>query len=68
MTLNQAMKKMKVARETGKAIIDKNTVVYYGHTGDPSKAEYSLQSRDGLRWNTVATSYKPERIASLLVD
>lgn len=66
MTMKQAMKKMQIARETGKAYIDKDTVVYYGHTGDPSRAEYSLQTRDGLRWNTVKVSYKPEKIAELI--
>lgn len=64
MTYTQAMKKIKVARETGRAWIDRDSVIYY----DSDRKEYSLEVRDGLQWNTVTVTYKPERIAELLVD
>lgn len=64
MTYTQAMKKVKIARETGRAWIDKDSVIYY----DSDRREYSLEVRDGLHWNTVTVTYKPEKIAELLVD
>ena len=68
MTQVQARKKCEVARKTGSAYIDKDTMLYYGHTGDPTKAEYSLQSKDGLHWNTILTTSLTERIVALISD
>lgn len=62
MTQNQIMKKCKIAKEKGEAILPGGDRIWY----DNATKEYSLHAAWKLQ--TICVTYKPEYIAQICAD
>lgn len=62
MTINQVLKKCKIARDCGEAYLPGGDLIRY----DDFTKQYSLLS--SWRHQTICVTYKPEYIATLCAD